>query len=66
MTSKHKLTLIVTILALFLMGSCASLPKDFERHESHAFMDTDDTRFGKATHAEELAHPNQIRIPFVG
>jgi putative cardiolipin synthase len=66
MTSKHKLTLIVTILALFLMGSCASLPKDFERHESHAFMDTDDTRFGKATHAEELAHPNQSGFLLLG
>jgi putative cardiolipin synthase len=29
------------------MGGCASLPTDFERHESHAYMDTGDTYLGK-------------------
>ena len=66
MTRRHKFSLIVTILALFLMGGCASLPTDFERHESHAFMDTDDTRFGKAIQAEKPAHPNQSGFLLLG
>ena len=59
MTRRHKFNLSVTILALFLMGGCATLPTDFERHESHAYVDTDDTRFGKAIQAKKPAHPNQ-------
>ncbi len=66
MTCRHKFTLIVTILASFLMGGCASLPTDFERHESHAYMDTDDTRLGKAIQAEKPAHPNQSGFLLLG
>jgi len=66
MTRRHKFTLIVTVLALFLMGGCASLPTDFERHESHAYMDTDDTRLGKAIQAEKPAHPNQSGFLLLG
>ena len=66
MTHRNKFYLSVTILALFLMGGCASLPTDFERHESHAYMDTDDTRFGKAIQAEKPAHPNQSGFLLLG
>ena len=59
MTGRPKVTFIVTILVLFLMVGCASLPTDFERHESHAFMDTDNTRFAKAIQKRKLDHPDQ-------
>ncbi|MEN8247158.1 MAG: phospholipase D-like domain-containing protein, partial [Thermodesulfobacteriota bacterium] len=66
MTRRYKFALIATILALFLMGGCTSLPTDFERHESHAYMDTDDTRLGKAVQAEKPAHPNQSGFFLLG
>ena len=66
MTCRHKLTLIVTIFTSFLMGGCASLPTDFERHESHAYMDTDDTRLGKTIQAEKPAHSNQSGFLLLG
>ena len=66
MTRRHKFNLIVTILALFLMGGCASLPTNFERHETHAFLDTDDTRFGKAIQAKRPANPNQSGFLLLG
>jgi len=66
MARRYRFTFIVIILALFLMGGCASLPTDYERHDSHAFMDTDDTRFGKAIHAQKLAHPGQSGFLLLG
>ena len=50
---------LVAILALLLIGGCATLPKDFDRPESYAYTDTDDTRFGKAHRDEMVAHPGQ-------
>jgi len=41
------------------MSGCATLPKDFDRPESYAYSDTDDTRLGRARHEETLAHPGQ-------
>ena len=47
------------MLVLFVIGGCATLPKDFDRPESYAYTDTDDTSFGKARRDEMLAHPGQ-------
>jgi putative cardiolipin synthase len=44
---------------LFFISSCATLPKDFDRPESYAYSDTDDTRLGRARHEEKLAHSGQ-------
>ncbi len=49
----------LVILGLFFISSCATLPKDFDRPESHSFSDTDDTRLGRARHEEKLAHPGK-------
>ena len=54
-----KIIHLVAILALFLIGGCATLPKDFDRPESYAYTDTDDTSFGKALRDEMIAHPGQ-------
>ena len=59
MSNLSKIIHLVAILALFLIGGCATLPKDFDRPESYAYTDTDDTSFGKAHRDEMLAHPGQ-------
>ena len=59
MFNLSKIIHLVAILALFLIGGCATLPKDFDRPESYAYTDTDDTSFGKASRDEMLAHPGQ-------
>jgi putative cardiolipin synthase len=57
---RNKLIFFLTIiLALHLVGGCATLPKDFEKPESHAYTDTEDTSFGKARRDERAAHPGK-------
>ena len=51
---------------LLMMGGCASLPTDFERTESHAYTDTDNTRMGQASISEKLAHPGQSGFLVLG
>jgi len=52
-------TLLPLFAILFLIGGCATLPKNFDRPESYAYTDTNDTRFAKALHDEMVAHPGQ-------
>jgi cardiolipin synthase C len=52
-------TLMPLFAILFLIGGCATLPKNFDRPESYAYTDTNDTRFAKALHDEMVAHPGQ-------
>jgi putative cardiolipin synthase len=57
-----KLTSIITFLLLFsllFITGCATLPQNFERPESHALSDTDDTRWGRFLQRERSAHPGQ-------
>ncbi|MBW2671204.1 MAG: phospholipase D family protein [Deltaproteobacteria bacterium] len=56
----------VMITILLMMGGCASLPTDFERTETHAYTDTDNTRIGQASQAEKLAHPGQSGFHLLG
>jgi putative cardiolipin synthase len=58
-------------IALILLGSllgygCATLPKDFERPESQAYTDTDNTRLGQSRRAEKVAHPGQSGFLLLG
>ena len=66
MFNLSKIIHLVAILALFLIGGCATLPKDFDRPESYAYTDTDDTSFGKARRDEMLAHPGQSGFLLLG
>ena len=43
----------------FVFGGCATLPTDFERIESYAYSDTDNTIFGKSISARSAAHPEK-------
>jgi len=49
----------VPLLCILLLPSCATLPKNFERIETHALTDTDGTRWGKLLQDKKAAHPGQ-------
>jgi putative cardiolipin synthase len=66
MTRKDASIAFTAILALFFIGGCATLPKDFERLESYALTDTDDTTFGKAHRNERAVHPGQSGFLLLG
>ena len=60
----RNMAVMITILPM--MGGCASLPTDFERTETHAYTDTDNTRIGQGSQAEKLAHPGQSGFHLLG
>jgi putative cardiolipin synthase len=51
---------------LLLAGGCASLPKDFERPESYAFTDTDDTTLGKVSLEKRRGHSGRVGFHLLG
>jgi len=50
---------LAATLTLILMVGCATLPKDFDRPESYALTDTEDTHFGREHAAERATHPGK-------
>jgi len=46
-------------MTIILIISCATLPKDFDRPESYAFTDTEETHFGREHAAKRTAHPGK-------
>ena len=42
-----------------ILAACATLPEGFERPDSFAYSDTDNTRLGRAFYDEKTAHPGQ-------
>jgi putative cardiolipin synthase len=59
MIRKKSNNFLLAILALALIVGCATLPVDFEKPESFAYTDTDDTLLGRARRNEINAHPGQ-------
>ena len=59
MIRNNLIILYLVILALLLVGGCSTLPEDFEKPESYAYTDTEDTRLGRARRDEINAHPGQ-------
>ena len=59
MDNISKLTRWAAILILSLVVGCATLPENFEKPESFAFTDTDDTLLGRGRRDEINAHPGQ-------
>ena len=58
----HRLAIIIhlsAVVALFIIVGCATLPKDFDRPESYALTDTEDTTLGRSRAAERAAHPGK-------
>jgi putative cardiolipin synthase len=64
--SRNSAIKLVAVLILVLISGCATLPKDFDRPESHAYTETDDTRFGRAHHAEKTANFGQSGFFLLG
>lgn len=57
---KHSLIIhLLTAVLIFTPASCATLPKDFNRPESYALIDTENTVFGKDHAKEKAAHPGK-------
>ena len=66
MKSKIYTYWVAVLAAMVVLGGCASLPTGFERSDTRAFTDTDDTRFGKAFRAEKRARPGQSGFLLLG
>ena len=66
MFRQHLVIIFVAVMGLLFTGGCATLPEDFERPESYAFTDTDDTRLGKAHIDEKTAHHGQSGFLLLG
>jgi putative cardiolipin synthase len=66
MIRKNLIIFYLVILALLLVGSCSTLPEDFEKPESYAYTDTDDTRLGRSRRDEINAHPGQSGFLLLG
>jgi putative cardiolipin synthase len=50
---------LIAVVALLLIGGCASLPAGYERPESHAIPDTAATALGKADAQMLKSHPGE-------
>ena len=62
----YRFAIAVMVLGSLLGYGCATLPKDFERPESQAYTDTDNTRLGQSRRAEKAAHPGQSGFLLLG
>jgi putative cardiolipin synthase len=56
----------VAASVILMMAGCATLPKDFDRPESYALTNTQDTAFGKELAAEKAAHPGKSGFHLLG
>ena len=59
MSGLSKIISLVSLCCLLFTAGCATLPQNFERHESHALTDTAGTAWGKIRQEEKAAHPGQ-------
>jgi putative cardiolipin synthase len=66
MIRQNSFIILMVILTLVLAGGCATLPEDFEKPESYALTNTNDTRFGKARRDERATHPGQSGFLLLG
>ena len=66
MIRKNLIIFYLVIPALLLAGGCSTLPEDFEKPESYAYVDTDDTLLGRARRDEINAHPGESGFLLLG
>ena len=57
---------LLTAVLIFLIAGCATLPKDFDRPESYALTDTENTALGKARAKERAEHPGKSGFRLLG
>ena len=53
------LRLLSILTILLILAACGTLPENFERSDSSAYSDTDNTRLGRAYYDEKTAHTGQ-------
>ena len=61
-----RIIILLALMAVFMIGGCATLPEDFERPVSHAYTDTDDTTFGKSIQDDKAARPGESGFLVLG
>jgi putative cardiolipin synthase len=66
MLKKYFIIILMLVLGVFLINGCATLPKNFDKPSTYAFTETNDTRFGKAHHAEKAANPGHTGFLLLG
>jgi putative cardiolipin synthase len=54
------------MLGLLIMSGCATLPKDFDRPVSYAYVDTQNTHLARERSEERAAHPGQSGFLLLG
>jgi putative cardiolipin synthase len=57
---------LLTAVLILLIAGCATLPKDFDRPESYALTDSENTSFGKVRAKERAAHPGKSGFHLLG
>ena len=57
---------IAAAVALLMIAGCATLPENFDRPESYALTDTENTAFGKAHAEERSAHTGKSGFLLLG
>lgn len=55
----RRILLLACLVPLLVMGGCASLPDDFERHESHVIEATSQTQLGRVVEPLVAKHPGE-------
>ncbi len=66
MFKSDKITAILALMAVLMIGGCATLPENFERPVSHAYTETNDTSLGKLIQDEKAAHPGKSGFLLLG
>lgn len=69
MATKNRIEALACSLAVaasLALAGCATLPTNFERPQSYAFTDTEDTRLGKAYRDEMREHAGQTGFLLLG
>lgn len=66
MLRKSFIIISVTMLGVFLISGCATLPEHFDKPPSYAFTDTENTHFGTVRRNEMKAHPRQSGFLLLG
>ncbi len=57
---------LAAAVAILMISGCATLPKDFDRPESYALTDTENTAFGKARAKARVAHLGKSGFHLLG
>ena len=57
---------LLTAVLILLIAGCATLPKDFDRSESYALTDTENTALGRVRSKEKAAHPGKSGFHVLG